>query len=396
MELLEPQWRIRCYGCHRPMDRCFCDRIPAIDNRTNVVILQHMRERFHPFNTARILKRALKNSRLLVDHSHRLATAVSQMKLAADAGLLYPGAGSQVLDEIAEECRPRQLVVLDGTWHHTKTLVRDIPRLQSLPRYRLAPTEPSRYTIRREPKIDFLSTLEATVAALRCLEPETLGFESLIAAFDGMIENQLTLPMSGYGWRRNHRRGQTRLNIPRVIKDRWSDIVIVYGETAPGFKRERSTCGFHESNRDHSHLPVYWVAERMVSGERFESAIEPPCRLSPTFLGHLQLSEATFQHASSVEEFRHAWEAFLRPSDTLAFYFSNMPKLVAAIGGPARSSLQLKSIPLDGSRKSRTLEQMLSSLNVPIAPVHGSGRAGHRLASTIALASYLHSVVAFE
>ena len=40
------------------------------------------------------------------------------------------------------------------------------------------------------------STLEATVAALRCLEPETLGLEQLIAAFDFMIATQLSHPKS--------------------------------------------------------------------------------------------------------------------------------------------------------------------------------------------------------
>ncbi len=201
------------------MDRCFCDRIPTIDNRTEVLILQHMRERFHPFNTARILKRSLMNSRLLVDHNDRLAVAISELKLSQAVGLLYPGNESQLLNDLTVEQRPKQLVVLDGTWHHTKTLVRDIPQLQSLPRYRLAPSQPSRYKIRREPNVQFLSTLEATVAALECLEPETAGFGKLVAAFEGMIESQLTLPMPGYGWRRNRRRGQTPLNIPKVLKD---------------------------------------------------------------------------------------------------------------------------------------------------------------------------------
>src|SRR5262249_38636030 len=41
----------RCYGCFRPQNDCFCAEIPTIDNKTHVLILQHMRERFHPFNT---------------------------------------------------------------------------------------------------------------------------------------------------------------------------------------------------------------------------------------------------------------------------------------------------------------------------------------------------------
>ena len=40
------------------MSHCFCEAIPQIDNRTDVLILQHVGERFHPFNTARIVQKS--------------------------------------------------------------------------------------------------------------------------------------------------------------------------------------------------------------------------------------------------------------------------------------------------------------------------------------------------
>jgi len=39
-----------------------------------------------------------------------------------------------------------------------------------LSHYRLAPAQPGRYRIRREPQLDYLSTIEAIVAALRILD----------------------------------------------------------------------------------------------------------------------------------------------------------------------------------------------------------------------------------
>ena len=218
IEPLRENWRSRCYGCYRPVDRCFCDQIPRIDNQTDVLIIQHMRERFHPFNTARILRRSLLNSRLVVDHVNCLETALSQLTLSNEVGLLYPGSGARLLEELGNDERPKQLVVLDGTWHQTKTLFRDIPQLQRLPKYRLAPTHPSRYGLRREPHVSFLSTLEATVAALRCLEPETQGFEELVAAFEYMVENQLAHPKSEETLRRKIRIRPT-LNLPEVLKN---------------------------------------------------------------------------------------------------------------------------------------------------------------------------------
>src|SRR4051812_23114578 len=156
----------RCYDCFRPKDACFCASIPTIDNRTDVLILQHRRERFHPFNTARIVQKALRNSRLLVDHTDNLAR---QLRLKPRAGLLLPGPTALLISDLTFEQRPEQLVVLDGTWHQAKTLVRKVPALQSLPRYQLAPTMPSRYRIRRQPSISSLSTVEAAVTALRIL-----------------------------------------------------------------------------------------------------------------------------------------------------------------------------------------------------------------------------------
>ena len=74
-----PSQRQRCYDCFRPRSDCFCDKIPVIDNRTDVLILQHTRERFHAFNTARIVRKALTNSRLLVGHAKELAEAKELM-----------------------------------------------------------------------------------------------------------------------------------------------------------------------------------------------------------------------------------------------------------------------------------------------------------------------------
>ncbi|MCA9122902.1 MAG: DTW domain-containing protein [Planctomycetales bacterium] len=77
----------RCYHCFRPAELCFCDAIPRIDNRTNVLILQHVGERFHPFNTARIVQRSLSNCRLIVDHNLRLGAR--DLPIQRDAALLY-------------------------------------------------------------------------------------------------------------------------------------------------------------------------------------------------------------------------------------------------------------------------------------------------------------------
>lgn len=179
---------------------CFCAEIPRIENRTPILVLQHRRERRHRFNTVRITARALQNCQVLIGYTSEFAQ--SRLPIKPGAGLLYPGADSQLLDDAKDHGAirlPTQLVILDGTWHHTKTFVRDIAQIRELPRYRLNPPAPSRYRIREEPNRQSLSTLEATAAALQILEPDTEGIAQLVRAFDCMVESQLANPQNPHG-----------------------------------------------------------------------------------------------------------------------------------------------------------------------------------------------------
>ena len=106
--------RERCYECYRPVSLCFCEAIPHIDNRTNVLILQHMGERFHAFNTARIVRKALRNCHLIADHIDRLVTR--QLPIQANAGLLYPDADAPALTELARRAWRRPVRSPGSMW----------------------------------------------------------------------------------------------------------------------------------------------------------------------------------------------------------------------------------------------------------------------------------------
>ena len=353
-----------------------------------MLILQHRREKPHPFNTARILQRSLLNSRLFTDHIDGLARTCTELSFSNKAALLYPGDGSQLLNELSQVDLPKQLIVLDGTWHHTKTLFRDIPQLPLLPRVRLAPTQPSRYGIRREPHILFLSTLEATVAALRFLEPATQGFEQLIAAFEFMVNDQLAHPRSEDSVRRKHR-PRAPLNIPKELRNSLQDIVVLYGETAPSTNHPPDSIEY--STKEINRAPVYWVAQRLGTGERFERAIRSASRMSLSFLEHLELPVSAFADAISLHDFREEWGEFLRPTDTLAYYYSNCTRLLSTLGNTQHKRIYLKSIQLHRGQKNGTLEEFLASLNVETEEDQDLGRPARRLANTIALSRYLHT-----
>lgn len=180
--------RATCYRCHKPELTCICAQVPRVDNRTQIWLLQHKRERFHPIGTARIAKLGLARFRCDIYYGSPLTPPGP---MPEGTGILYPGPGARPLEQLQGHELPHTLVVLDGTWHHAKTLYRDNPWLHRLPRFALRPETESRYRIRREPSAECLSTIEAVVQALQILEPDTVGLDGLIAAFDAMIDRQI-------------------------------------------------------------------------------------------------------------------------------------------------------------------------------------------------------------
>lgn len=372
--------RARCYDCFRPLTECYCAAIPQIDNRTDVLILQHLRERFHPFNTARMVRHSLQNCALLVDYTGNLAAA--SLPLKPKAGLLYPSADARLLDELSPDERPEQLVILDGTWHHAKTLVRDIPALHDLPRYRLAPSAPGNYRIRLEPSESSLSTVEATVAALRALEPETQGFDQLLAAFQLMVERQLAHPCAEYDRQTRTSQRQASRNIPRALIDDLANVVVVYGEANPGERGQRRL----------PVAPIYWVAQRLGTGECFSCAIEPQMPLSDSHLRIFELSAREFSATVSLDTARALWARFRQTGDRYFVYNQGTADLLKELcPGPVDCQV-LKAVNFHPHRHYQTLDELIAGegLLCP-APLH-SGRAGKRLANAVALVRYLHAL----
>lgn len=396
-EMQERARRERCYACFRPRAECLCDALPRIENRTPILVLQHRRESFHAFNTARMVRHSLANSRFVVGHVREIA---EQLVLESGAALLFPGETAEVLADLPAERRPRQLVVVDGTWHQAKTLVRDIPALGALPRVRLRPAEPSRYRIRREPNAEALSTVEAVVDALRTLEPDTHGGDELLAAFRRMVDRQADHPKLESARRSLARQSRTVGNIPIAIARRWEDIVVACGEVAEGGRDATSPTGgastdVAASGDDSAQAsrPLVWIAERLATGERFVAVarcVPPP---SERFLRHLELPAAAFLAGEPFEETQRRWRAFCRPNDFLVVFHSGMAKLAENLDGAALRPLILKSVNVPALKPHRDLETVVPALGVPVAEAWHPGRAARRLMLTAALAKQLRDWV---
>ena len=368
----------------RPVTDCYCDVIPTVRNQTPVLILQHRKEFPHPFNTARLVNLALQNSQLVIKRVSEFQGELAQ-RILPGAGLLYPGKDAMDLNDLAPAERPEQLVVLDGTWHHAKTMYRDLPVLHDLPKYRINPRSPGNYRIRQEPTMDSLATVEAIVAALEILEPDTVAIEKMLDAFNHMVERQLAHGKTGTGYSHNRKRMRTPINMPSVILKDLNKVVVAYGESV-GFERRAHS-------KSEPRLPVYWVAQRLVSGECFKRAIRQPV-FQPTdeVLRHLELTMEDFDQAVSVEEFRGAWGEFLRSDDSLVVFNPSTLKLLENVKADVVPSYNLKTVHFDPQRKYSTLEQFFQANDCRRDPPELPGRAGKRLANVKAFVHFLNQL----
>lgn len=371
--------RPRCYQCLRPMSLCFCEAIPQIDNSTGILILQHARERRHPFNTARIVRKSLRNCRLISDHNQCFAS--HQLPIQSGAGLLYPRASAPSLTELPASERPGQLVIIDGTWHQAKTIVRDVPQLRILPCYRLSPSSPGQYQIRREPNAHSLSTLEATVAALRALEPDTAGLDQLLSAFHRMVESQLERSTGQAVWRRRNKRPTRLRHLPHAMLENPDRLVVAYGEATPSRTGQGTA----------TVAPVSWEALRLGTAERFSCRLRPRQPLSTDVLSHMRLSAADFDVALSHDDFRQQWNRFLHGNDVLVVYHQRTYNLLRRIEASQPRCLVLKSICRKWRSDFRTLEELLQIEGVALPADEGKTRAIQRLDMAVVLVERLRN-----
>jgi len=375
--------RAVCYTCFRPAAVCYCDHAPRVDNRTHVTVVQHPREQFHPLGTARIVARCLSNVELLVAHAG-WARAGARGLFPEGAALLYPGPGARELASIPADERPRALVALDGTWHHARTLYRDHPVLHELPLVSFVPSSPTEYRVRREPKEEYVSTVEAVAIALELLEPE-LGARELLAPFRRMIDLHIEATQrSERKPRHRHPRSVHDRTVPRALGEEFHRVVLVYGEGNP----------VGRTGRYGQLAPlVAWSAKRLGEDAVFSELVRPDPPVSEWHCQLLGLAQSDFERAGSLSEVRARWQAFLKPDDLLLAWNKSSFDLMRELDAP-RGHLTLKAA-YRGYHEARArkgdLEAVVQAERLVWARAAVLGRAGDRLGRAEAVARYLHA-----
>jgi tRNA-uridine aminocarboxypropyltransferase len=198
-----------CRHCRKPLPLCVCEGVTPIKNRVEVLILQHPQEQDRALGTARLTAMHFANAVLKIGLSWpSLSKALG--RVVADPSrwaVLYLGSAKAAdLDtteevvaidrkgEVEENQRAilrgiEGVVLLDGTWSQAKALWWRNAWMLKCQRVILGPSRPSRYgKLRREPRRDGLSTIEAAAIVLSSLEKRSDIADTLNASFERMLK----------------------------------------------------------------------------------------------------------------------------------------------------------------------------------------------------------------
>lgn len=204
------EFRHRCVTCLQPDFACYCPWIKTIDVNIEFVILIHPKEiKRRRITTGRMAHLSLKNSHLIMGALFEREPRVNA--LLSDPNrhcvLLYPSQRSANLSSMAAADirtlvpvgKRLTLFVIDGTWHTAKKTVNQSDNLKRLPRICFTPPRPSNFRVRRQPRPECYSTIEAIHQATELLGP-AVGFDvakrehdQLLAVFAQMVDRELQL-----------------------------------------------------------------------------------------------------------------------------------------------------------------------------------------------------------
>ncbi|MBI3700480.1 MAG: DTW domain-containing protein [Afipia sp.] len=207
-----------CPRCGKPMPLCICEDIKPIDNRIELLILQHPQEQDRALGTARLTALQFKKATLKIGLSWpSLSKALGRDADPQNWAILYLGSVKLAdLDtdrdlvavdrkgELEEGQRGilkniEGVVLLDGTWSQAKALWWRNAWMLKCQRIVLGPKRPSLYgKLRKEPRGDGLSTIEAAGLTLSRLEGRPEIETKLNATFGRLLtryrEVQSTIP----------------------------------------------------------------------------------------------------------------------------------------------------------------------------------------------------------
>jgi DTW domain-containing protein YfiP len=192
--------RLYCYQCYRPNSACLCGRIKLVSNEPGIIILQHKDEVRHPKGSAIIADLSLQRCLRYVGEnfsSHRELNQLLNHHLNK-VFLVFPARHALSLSVFRQSyameddaVRQYVFIFIDASWRKARRIWHLSTNLHPLITIRLDQLEKSNYRIRKEPGPGLVSTLEAIVTLLSCLESQPDKYQPLLQVFNEMIDHQI-------------------------------------------------------------------------------------------------------------------------------------------------------------------------------------------------------------
>ncbi len=164
-----PVHREYCHVCKRPATVCLCDLIQPFDTHTRFIILMHPKEaRKQKTGTGRLCHLAMKNSRLHIGIDFTNDSEIQALIADAEytSALLFPAPHAVNLSQdgfrsMTGHGGKLQIFIVDGTWSLAGKILRLSENLRTLPAVSFTPRQPSNFQFKKQPRAEYLSTLES-------------------------------------------------------------------------------------------------------------------------------------------------------------------------------------------------------------------------------------------
>lgn len=180
--------RSYCPNCQRPQTTCLCDALVQLDCNYRLIILQDPGEAKHALSSAPILERSVRGAQLIVAETFDPEKLLGPDWLNHSL-LVFPGEQAISTQQASGQAF-KNLILLDGTWRKVTRMLHVNPWLQQLPCLAIDAQHASQYKIRKSPRADGLSTIEAAAYVLNELHGEQ-DFSPILKAFEKMIDLQI-------------------------------------------------------------------------------------------------------------------------------------------------------------------------------------------------------------
>ncbi|WP_096739713.1 tRNA-uridine aminocarboxypropyltransferase [Pseudoalteromonas atlantica] len=179
-----------CERCLFTPSTCICGAIKRLTNKVSVVILQHPSEEKIAKNTAKLLNLSLTDCKIIKGENNTDFAILNSLPVKSTV-LLYPNEHATYLDDTNPNPALNNithLVVIDGTWKKAYKILQQTPLLTKFKTVSFKQLPQNRYAIRKAPRADSLSTLEAVAHSLLLIEQ--LNPAPLYNLLDELIQKQ--------------------------------------------------------------------------------------------------------------------------------------------------------------------------------------------------------------